>query len=97
MDKTSINMEFFMIIDFTVENFLSFRDAQTLSFVAETSCKDHPEHLLDTPYPNMKLLKSVVIFGANASGKSNLLVALDYFKNLILKSITNITNKNLYS
>ena len=38
-----------MIIDFTIENFLSFKEQQTLSFVAEPPYDIHPDHLLDTP------------------------------------------------
>lgn len=84
-----------MIIDFTVENFLSFKEVQTLSFVADNSCKEHEEHLLDAPFTDIKLLKSVIIYGANASGKSNLLVALHYLKELVLNSINHKPNEKL--
>mgnify|MGYP003615559451 FL=1 len=84
-----------MIIDFTVSNFLSFRDSQTLSFVADTPYTTHSEHLLDTPLKDLKLLKTVVIYGANASGKSNLLKALHQLKFLVLTSAQNTPNESL--
>lgn len=84
-----------MIIDFTVENFLSFKEAQTLSFVADASCKEHEEHLLNTSFTDIKLLKTVMVYGANASGKSNLLTALHYLKMLVLNSIRHTPNEKL--
>ena len=75
-----------MIIDFTVENFLSFKESQTLSLVAQPPYDNHPSHILDTPDEKIKLLKAVVIYGANASGKSNLLSALNYLKNIVANS-----------
>ncbi|MBH8251015.1 RloA protein [Acinetobacter baumannii] len=78
-----------MIIDFSIENFLSFKEQQTLSFVAEPPYDIHPEHLLDTPEKDLKLLKTIVIYGANASGKSNFLSAIHFLKQLILKSAEN--------
>jgi AAA15 family ATPase/GTPase len=81
-----------MIIDFTVENFLSFRDPQTLSFVAEPPYSVHSNHLLETPFKDIKLLKTVVIYGANASGKSNFLTALHRLKELVLSSAKNAPN-----
>ncbi|ARN29367.1 TPA: ATP-binding protein [Acinetobacter baumannii] len=78
-----------MIIDFSIENFLSFKEQQTLSFVAEPPYDIHPEHLLDTPEKDLKLLKTIVIYGANASGKSNFLSAIHFLKQLILNSAEN--------
>ncbi|WP_151869267.1 AAA family ATPase [Acinetobacter soli] len=75
-----------MIIDFTIENFLSFKEQQTLSFVAEPPYDIHPNHLLDTPEKGLKLLKTIVIYGANASGKSNFLSAIHFLKRLIINS-----------
>ena len=81
-----------MIIDFTVENFPSFRDEQTLSFVAEPPYDIHSNHLLETPIKGLKLLKTVVIYGANASGKSNFLTALHRLKEIVLTSVQNAPN-----
>ena len=62
-----------MIVDFTVSNFRSFKDEQTFSLYTETP----GTHLLDNiSYPGndkIGLLKSAGLYGANASGKSNLI------------------------
>ena len=70
-----------MLIEFSVKNFLSIRDRQTLSMVASAKDKEPPENTIETELPGLKgvrLLKSVAIYGANASGKSNLLEALRF-------------------
>ena len=78
-----------MIIQFTVENFLSFKEAATLSLAAsalkekQTSSEDIVFELTGT---NLSLLKSAVVYGANASGKSNLIKALDFFKWFVINS-----------
>ena len=67
-----------MLIDFTVSNFRSIKEPQTLSMLA-TSAKENPENIF-TPNekePEIKLLKTAAIYGANASGKSNIIKALD--------------------
>ncbi len=78
-----------MIIQFTVENFLSFRDATTLSLVAsalkETQTKAE-DIIFKLEGTNTSLLRSAVVYGANASGKSNLIKALDFFKRLVIGS-----------
>lgn len=84
-----------MIIDFTVQNFLSFREEQTLSFVADNKNLAHSSHLLETPITGLKLLKVAVIYGPNASGKSNLLSALHRLKQLVVTSVSNAPNDEL--
>ena len=64
-----------MIHEFSVQNFLSIRDKQTISFVA-TSDKTLTEELIIEPKPGVRLLRMAMIYGANASGKSNLLQAI---------------------
>lgn len=68
-----------MIIEFRVANFLSIKDEQTLSFVAGTGKKIENEHhcisALDGKRP-ISLLKTMALYGPNAAGKSNFLVAL---------------------
>jgi len=65
-----------MLIDFTIENFRSIKSPQTLSLLA-TSTKEHPENSFSlSREKKIRLLKSAVIYGANASGKSNVLKAL---------------------
>lgn len=62
-----------MLLQFSVENFKSFKERAVLSLEA-SSDRELPEHI--TSNCKDRYLKSVAIFGANASGKSNLLQAL---------------------
>lgn len=64
-----------MIQEFSIKNFLSFRDKQTISFVA-SSDKTLSEELVIEPKPGVRLLRMALIYGPNASGKSNLLKAI---------------------
>ncbi|MBP2659839.1 MAG: putative abortive infection protein [Firmicutes bacterium] len=72
-----------MLIGFTVGNFLSFNTKRTLSFKA-AAISD-----LDNVFTadNYKLLRSAVVYGANSSGKSNLIKALDRMRNVLLNSV----------
>lgn len=75
-----------MIVDFTVSNFRSIKEAQTLSFYAQRKT----EHLADNiHYPaeaKIGILTSAGIYGANASGKSNFLLALKALSELVCES-----------
>ena len=73
-----------MLISFSVCNFRSFREKQTLSMVASARHPDHPEHLAVIPNDDHQALPVAVIYGANGSGKSNLVKALAYMKRLVL-------------
>lgn len=80
-----------MFVQFSLENFLSFKDSTTFSMIGYTPIKEHEndEHhcsVFYDPSEKMKLLKSGVLYGANGSGKSNLLSAMGFFKNFILTS-----------
>ena len=69
-----------MILEFTVKNFLSIKDEVTLSMVAAKDSSHEDNLLLYEDGKQMKsALKSLVIYGANASGKSNILKALRFF------------------
>lgn len=79
-----------MLIRFRTSNFLSFDQEQELSMIAGNT-KKKENHLIDEY--NLKLLKFSAIYGANASGKSNLLKAINFGKNIILGGIkTNLSN-----
>ena len=79
-----------MLIRFKVSNFLSFYKEQQFSLIAGAS-KKKEEHLINDE--DLKLLKFSAIYGANASGKSNLLKAVDFAKAIILKGVfTNTRN-----
>ena len=65
-----------MIQEFSVQNFLSFKEKQTISFVA-TKDKTLLNDLTVEQKTGLRLLRMVMIYGANASGKSNLLQAIN--------------------
>ena len=71
-----------MILEFKVKNFLSIKEEQTLSFEA-TSDTTLAEHFI-VKKGKKRLLKMALIFGANASGKTNVLMALNFMRGLIL-------------
>jgi len=79
-----------MIIDFAIENFLSIREQQRFSFVASGRLKDLPENTIELNVPGMKkdvkLLKSAIIYGSNASGKTNVLKGLSFLRNAVILS-----------
>lgn len=75
-----------MLIEFTVGNYLSFKDKKTLSLEA-TAIKDNPENVIE--FGKYKLLRSAVIYGANSSGKSNFIKALDTMRETIMFSAKN--------
>lgn len=72
-----------MLIKFSVQNYLSFKDLNTLDMLP-ASISQHKNYLLDDV--NYKLLKSAAVFGANASGKSNLFHAMGFARGFILNS-----------
>ena len=77
-----------MLLRFSVSNHLSIRDSQELSFVA-SSLKDESAGLIDCPAaPNGSLLPAAVIYGPNASGKSNLINAIHTMCSMVLTSQT---------
>jgi hypothetical protein len=73
-----------MLLEFSVENFLSFKNQVTLSMVS-ANIKGHEEDNVFTA-GDYHLLKSVITYGANASGKTNLIKAMHFMKNMVLLS-----------
>lgn len=72
-----------MILDIDIKNYRSFKDETNFSLIAESSkSKDNNVFLTEEKNPS-RLLKTAMIFGANASGKSNILRALFDIRNLI--------------
>ena len=77
-----------MLLRFSVSNHLSIRDSQELSFVP-SSLKDESAGLIDCPAaPSGSLLPAAVIYGPNASGKSNLIEAIHTMRWMVLTSQT---------
>jgi AAA15 family ATPase/GTPase len=75
-----------MLVAFKLQNFRSFLTEQHFTF-ASTADRSHDSHCLRTNVKAVpRLTKSAIFFGANASGKTNLLIALATFRYLILHS-----------
>ena len=66
-----------MILEFKLQNFLSFKNEVTFSFEA-TSDKTLSDYYVAEQNDGTRILKMAMIYGANASGKSNLLYAFDF-------------------
>ena len=80
-----------MLLEFRVGNFRSIRDVQAFSLVASTDKEHTDTHLKATGISSVpKALKSAVIYGANASGKTSVLMALDYMR-AVAVSYTHLT------
>lgn len=78
-----------MLVEFRVKNFRSLRDEQVLSLVASKDKTLHDTHTLSTGLKAAPhLLKSAVLYGANAGGKSNLIKAMQYMRGVVLESAT---------
>jgi len=70
-----------MILNFSIQNFGSIKDKQTLSFEADKS--DHLEEAYVTRCGGRRILKLALLYGANASGKTTVLKALDFLRKLV--------------
>lgn len=80
-----------MILEFCVSNYLSIKDELKISFVA-TALKDilsEPNDMITMPDTGLSILRSAVIYGANASGKSNVLKAIAFYRRFITDSFKN--------
>ncbi len=78
-----------MLIEFTVGNFRSFKERVTLSMVAAKLKSLDPQLDSNNTYKvdaDLTLLTSAAIYGANASGKSNLIKALRFMRRFVLTS-----------
>lgn len=73
-----------MIISFNIQNFGSIRDKQTLSFEADKSKHLENQYIIN-PVKGVRLLKLGLIYGANASGKTSILRALDFLRDLVIE------------
>jgi AAA15 family ATPase/GTPase len=81
-----------MLISFSVQNFGSIKDEVTLSFDA-TNSKDLEEYYIINVTPKIRLLKLGLIFGANASGKTTILKALDFLSKMIFDPLKSKNEK----
>ena len=73
-----------MLVKFKISNVLSFNQEQTFSMISG-KVRSKQDHLIS--YKKQKILKFAAIFGANASGKSNLVKAMDFAAVTILRGL----------
>ena len=74
-----------MLIKVIVDNFLSFNKETELTMIPSNKTRKIPEHKINVKSTSM--LKYAVIYGANASGKSNLIEAFRFIKYCVEKAI----------
>lgn len=80
-----------MLLEFRVSNYRSFRDEQTFSMLAYPRHEEGLNtHAFATGVENIPpVLKTAAIYGANASGKSNLLKAIQFMRSFVIQTVTN--------
>lgn len=82
-----------MFIGFSVSNFLSFKTTQTMSMIASKVAR-HKQHILMGN--GKKVLKTGLIYGANAGGKSNFIKAIDFSRDIILGGLEQVDLNKKY-
>ena len=82
-----------MLLEFSVGNFLSFREKKTLNLVA-SGISDYKEKNTISSERYI-LLKSAVIYGANASGKSNIIRAMSTMRRIVMSSFYQSSTNSL--
>lgn len=78
-----------MLVQFKLKNVLSFKDETILDMTAIHAYKEHADNLINIGTKE-DFLKVAAIYGANASGKSNLYFAMYYFERILLESFNNV-------
>ena len=68
-----------MILQLTIKNVLSFKEEETFSFEA-TNDTSYEDYQVVKVAPNVRILRLALVYGANASGKSNLVAIFDYLR-----------------
>jgi len=76
-----------MLIEFSVTNYRSFLKTQSLTLAANTATELQEKNSFVSPVSNLpRFLRSSVVYGPNASGKSNLIQAIAFMKSFVLSS-----------
>lgn len=78
-----------MLVQFMLKNVLSFKEETILDMTAINAYKEHQCNLIDSETKE-KYLRVAAIYGANASGKSNIYMAMTYFQRIIAESLNNV-------
>lgn len=76
-----------MLIEFSVKNYRSFWDSQTLSMAAGSTRELQEENTFAPSFQELpRMLRSAVVYGPNGGGKSNLVKALEFMQEFVLLS-----------
>lgn len=87
-----------MLLEFRVRNYRSIRDEQALNLVASSDRELAETHLASTGLKAVPhAVRSAVVYGPNASGKSTLLRGLDYLRAVVAESATVIQPGQTYN
>ena len=81
-----------MLVQFMLKNVLSFKEETVLDLTAINAYKEHECNLIQNETKE-KFLRVAAIYGANASGKSNLYFAMSYFQHIIIESLNNVNDR----
>jgi hypothetical protein len=75
-----------MLVRFTVRNYKSFREPAEWSLLASLDTTREADNVVDVPEFGLRLLRSAVVYGANASGKSKLVQAIMFMRDFVRNS-----------
>jgi len=75
-----------MLISFSVSNYRSFGEEVTLNLVASNKLSDHRNHCVPIGETGKSVLRTAVLYGANAAGKSNLVRAMEFAQSLVIEN-----------
>ena len=89
-----------MLLKFSVTNFRSFGKEMTLDLLASNGIKDLKGNgvtVIGSGPSSFKVVNGIAIYGANSSGKSNLLSAMKTMKRMVMESVRLNDNESLHS
>jgi AAA15 family ATPase/GTPase len=86
-----------MLLKFTLSNYRSFKDTASVDLKA-CAIREHTENTFSYSYGSQPLgiLKSIVLLGANASGKSNLMKGFELMRNMVTNSAVETTDSKIH-
>lgn len=82
-----------MLIEFKVSNFRSIGEEQVLSLIPASSQKEYQDNIITDG--KIEALNAIAVYGANGSGKSNLLRAIKHFESIVRKSSSTSSTSKL--
>ena len=74
-----------MLLRVSVENYKSFNQKEELSLISSSKIQTHKNHRIKIKQTNV--LKHSVVYGANASGKSNLVKVIGFIKDVLMEGL----------